>query len=329
MRRREFTIALAGAALICPLRAYSQKQDRRRIIGVLNGLSENDSEGRARVAAFQKGLNDLGLKDGSNIQIEYRWAGGDPNRLRASAAELVGQKPDVLLAAAASALVALRRETSTIPIVFAQVSDPVATGFVASLARPGGNITGFATSEYGLASKWLELLKLLAPSITRVAAVYQPGAPQTAGLLREIEAVARSFDVSFSSVAVRNANEIENTITALAREPNSGLVIPPSPLIATYRDLLIGAVSRSSLPAVFPYRYFVIRGGLASYGPDNHDLYRRAASYVDRVLRGEKPSELPIQLPTKYELVINLKVAKALGLPVPLALQASADEIIE
>jgi putative ABC transport system substrate-binding protein len=300
-----------------------------RRVGVLNGLAETDPEGQARVAAFKKGLQQLGWKDGDNIRIEYRWAGGDPARLRAYAAELVRTRPDVILAAAASALAPLRQESRTVPIVFAQVTDPVALGFVVSLARPGGNITGFATSEHGLAVKWFELLKELAPSVTRVSAIYQPGRPQTAGLVREIEAAARSFNIDMSNAVVRDYPEIERAIAAFAREPNGGLVLPPSPLIATHRDKIVRLVAQPRLPVVYPYRYFVAGGGLASYGPDNHDLYRRAASYVDRILKGEHPGDLPVQLPTKYALIINLKTAKALGLTVPLALQASADEVIE
>jgi putative ABC transport system substrate-binding protein len=315
--------------IFCPHAARAQQAERVRRIGVLNGLAETDPEGQARVASFQKGLQDLGWKDGGNVQIEYRWAGGDPARLRAYAAELVGLKPNVILAAAASALRPLQRETLTIPIVFAQVTDPVALGFVASLARPGGNITGFATSEHGLAGKWMELLKQIAPGVTRVCAIYQPGTPQTAGLLREIGAAARSFDVELSTVAVRDATEIKRAVGVFARQPNSGLIIPPSPLIATHRDMIIELAERQRLPVVYPYRYFVTRGGLTSYGPDNHDLYQRAASYVDRILKGEKPSDLPVQLPTKYELVLNLKTAKALGLAVPATVLLRADEVIE
>jgi putative ABC transport system substrate-binding protein len=328
MRRRQFITLLAGAAT-WPLVAGAQQPGRTRLIGVLSGLAEGDSEGQARIAEFQNGLQRLGWKDGGNVRIEYRWAGGDTARLRGYAAELVGLKPDVILAAAGSALAPLRRNTSTIPIVFAQVADPLGAGIVASLARPGGNVTGFATAEYGLAVKWLELLKQIAPSITRVAVIHQPGLPQTAGLLQEIEAGALALDVELSTVAVRNYGEAEQGIATFARKPNGGLIIPPSPLIATHRDRIIAFASQQRLPVVYPYRFFVTSGGLASYGIDNHDLYRRAASYVDRILKGERPGDLPVQLPTKYELVINLKAAKALGLEVPIALLSRADELVD
>jgi putative ABC transport system substrate-binding protein len=226
------------------------------LVGVLSGLSEKDPEGQARIAAFAKGLRELGRIDGGNIRIEYRWAGGDTKRLRAYAAELVGLKPDVLLAAAGSALGPLRHETRNIPIVFAQVSDPVAAGIVASLARPGGNITGFATTEYGLAAKWVELLKQIAPQVARVAVVYQPALPQTSGLLREIEAGARSFGLQVSTAAVGSRTDIESAIAGFAQEPNSGLVLPPSPLIATNRDMIIALLARERMPAVYPYRFF-------------------------------------------------------------------------
>ncbi|MEX2034754.1 MAG: ABC transporter substrate-binding protein [Xanthobacteraceae bacterium] len=331
MQRRQFITVIGGVAAASTFShvAVRAQQTRMRRIGMLSALSEHDPEGQARLTAFQQGLQQLGWKIGENVRIDHRWAGGSADRLRVLAAELVRSKPDVILAAATSALAPLRRETRTIPLVFAQVSDPVALGFVASLARPGGNITGFATSEHGLAVKWLELLKQIAPSIARVGVIYQPALPQTAGYLHEIEAGAPSLKVQVSTAAVRDRTEIERAIATFAREPNCGLIMPPGPVLATHRDAIIGLAAQRRLPAVYPYRFFVTSGGLASYGIDNHDLYRRAAGYVDRILRGENPAELPVQHPTKFELVINLKTAKALGLDPPMALLARTDEVIE
>jgi putative ABC transport system substrate-binding protein len=300
-----------------------------RRIGMLSGLAETDPEGRSRLAAFQQGLQQFGWKIGDNVRIDARWAGGKADRLRAYAAELVASRPDVILAAAGSALAPLRQETHTIPIVFAQVADPVAVGYVASLARPGGNITGFATAEHGLAVKWVELLKQIAPSIARVAILYQAALPQTMHYLQEIETGARSFNMNVSTAAVGDRGEIERAIAKFAREPNCGLVLPPAPVIATHRDVVIGLVAQHRLPTVYPYRFFVDGGGLASYGIDNHDLYRRAASYVDRILKGEKPADLPVQQADKYQLVINLKAAKTLGLDPPISLLARTDVVIE
>jgi putative ABC transport system substrate-binding protein len=226
-------------------------------------------------------------------------------------------------------LAPLRRETRTIPIVFAQVSDLVGAGIVASLARPGGNITGFATTEYGVAVKWVELLRQLAPQVARLAVIYQPALPQTAGLLREIDAGALSFGLQVFAAAAHNRSDIESAITAFAREPNGGVILPPGPVIAAHRDMIIALLARYRMPAIYPYRFFVTGGGLASYGIDNHDLYRRAAHYVDRILKGERPGDLPIQLADKYELVINVKTARALGLEVPVTLLARTDEVIE
>jgi putative ABC transport system substrate-binding protein len=328
MRRRDLFGVLIGATA-WPVAGRAQRPGRPQLIGALSGLSEHDPEGQARIAAFRNGLRDLGWTEGGNVRIEYRWGNGDMARLRAHAAELVSLRPDVILAAAASALGPLRRETRDVPLVFAQVTDPVALGLVASLAHPGGNITGFATSDQGLAAKWLELLKQLAPGVGFAAVIYQPGAPQTTTLLHEIQASARSFHVELATVAVRDEAEIKTAIARFAGRANGSLVIPPSPLIATHRDTIVRLASHHRLPAVYPYRYFVTRGGLISYGPDNHDLYRRAASYVDRILKGEKPGDLPIQFPIKYELVLNLKTAKALGLEVPDRLLAVANEVIE
>ena len=330
MRRREFITLLGGAAVAWPLAAWAQQPERMRRIGVLIGVAESDQEGQARVAAFRKELQKLGWTEGSNVRIDYRWPAADANRLREDAADLVGLTPDVILVNPSAALTALLRETHTIPIVFVQIGDPVGQGFVASLARPGGNITGFATSEFALGGKWLELLKEIAPRIGRVAVIYDPANPNWAGYLREIETGAPSFGVQVSPLPVRDAAAIERAIEAFAGEPNGGLiVVPGAPSPTVHRQLIIALASRHRLPAIYPFRFFVTSGGLASYGVNSVELYRRAASYVDRLFRGEKPSELPIQLATKFELVINLKTAKALGLTMPPTLLTRADEVIE
>jgi putative ABC transport system substrate-binding protein len=327
--RREFITLLGGAAAAWPLAARAQQPDRVRRIGVLVNLAEGDSEGQARVAAFREALGKLGWTEGRELQIDYRWFAGDPDRARAYAAELVKLKPDVIFAASSSSLAALQRETRSLPIIFAQVADPVAAGFVASMARPGGNITGFAQFEYAIGAKWLELLKQIAPQVTRVAIIYDPANPETKEYLPVIEAAARSFGVQASISAVRDTAEIERVIEEFAREPNGGLIPLPSPLMAVHRDLIISLARRHRLPNVFALRYYPMAGGLASYGTDNIELYRRAASYVDRILKGEKPGDLPIQQATKFELVINLKTARELGLDPPISLLARTDEVIE
>jgi putative tryptophan/tyrosine transport system substrate-binding protein len=326
--RREF-IAILGSAAAWPLAAHAQQRERMRRVGVLVNLAEGDSEGQARVAAFREALGKLGWTEGRELQIDYRWFAGDPDRARAYAAELVKLKPDVIFAASSSSLAALQRETRSLPIIFAQVADPVAAGFVASMARPGGNITGFAQFEYAIGAKWLELLKQIAPQVTRVAIIYDPANPETKEYLPVIEAAARSFGVQASISAVRDTAEIERVIEEFAREPNGGLIPLPSPLMAVHRDLIISLARRHRLPNVFALRYYPMAGGLASYGTDNIELYRRAASYVDRILKGEKPGDLPIQQATKFELVINLKTARELGLDPPISLLARTDEVIE
>jgi putative ABC transport system substrate-binding protein len=274
-------------------------------------------------------LLEHGWVEGRNLEIDFRWGGADPSRKRGYAAELVALNPDVIFAAPSSALAEVQRATRTIPVVFAQVSDPVGAGFVTSLAHPGGNITGFGLFEFAIGAKWLELLKQIAPSVTRAAVIYDPATPNATGFLTLIEAAGRSFGVDVLVHAVRNTSEIEGVISALAAEPNGGLIAIASALVTEKRDLIISLANRSRLPAIFSLRYYAEAGGLASYGVDNHDLYRRAGSYVDRIFRGEKPSDLPVQEATKFQLVINLKTAKALGLTVPPALLAAADEVIE
>jgi putative ABC transport system substrate-binding protein len=329
LRRREFIAFLGGAAAAWPLAARAQQSDKVRRIGVLLPWPENDLEAKARVAAFREGLHKLGWTEGRNVRIDYRWAGDDADRLKAYAAELVGMAPDVILAGAQTAMSALYRETPTIPIVFAQVGDPVGQGFVASLARPGGNITGFVSIEYAIGVKWLELLKQIAPRVVRVAVIYDPANPSWGGYLREIEAGVPSFGVQLFPSAVRDAEAIERAIDAFAGEPNGGLIVLPSPVSVAHREQIIALAAKHRLPAVYSFRFYVTSGGLASYGVDTIDLWRRAASYVDRILKGEKSGDLPVQQPTKFELVINLKTAKALGLDVPPMLLARTDEVIE
>jgi len=328
MRRREFITLIGGAAAAWPLVAGAQQTDHARRLGVLFS-TEADVEGQARVAALKLGLLEHGWVEGRNLEIDYRWGGGDPGRLRTYATELMALNPDVILAAPSAALAAVQRVTRTIPVVFAQVSDPVGAGFVASLAHPGGNITGFALFEFAMGAKWLELLKQIVPSITRAAVIYDPATPSATGFLPLIEAAGRSFGVDVFAHSVRDTKEIEGAISALASEPNGGLIAIASPLVTQQRDLIISLANKNRLPTIFAFRYYAEAGGLASYGVDNHDLYRRAGSYVDRILKGEKPSDLPVQEATKFQLIINLKTAKALGLTVPSALLAAADEVIE
>jgi ABC-type uncharacterized transport system substrate-binding protein len=328
VQRREF-ITLLGGAATWPLAARAQQPEGRRRIGVLMNLAERDPEGQARTGALREGLAKLGWTEGRELQIEYRWFAGDPDRARAYAAELVKLKPEVIFAGATPSVAVLQRETRSVPIVFAQVADPVGAGFVASLARPGGNITGFASFEYAIAAKWLELLKQIAPQVTRVAVIYDLTNPETKEYLPVIEAAARSFGVQVSISVVRNAAEIERAIEEFTRGPNGGLIPLPTPLMAVHRDLIISLAARHRLPNVYAWRYYAMAGGLASYGIDNIELYRRAASYVDRILKGEKPGDLPVQQATKFELVINLKTAKALGLDPPISLLARTDEVIE
>jgi putative ABC transport system substrate-binding protein len=300
-----------------------------RRIGVLMNLAADDPVSQARLAAFLQGLQQLGWTDGRNVRIDTRWGAGEADRFRRYAAELVALAPDVVLASSSPVVGALQHVTRTVPIVFAGVADPVGAGFVASLARPGGNATGFAAFEYGVSVKWLELLKQIAPGVTRVAVLRDSAIASGIGQFAAIQAVAPSFGVELSPVDVHDAGEIERAVAAFARGSNGGLIVPASPRQAVHRDLIITLAARHLLPAVYPFRYMVTDGGLVSYGPDLTDQYRRAAGYVDRILKGEKPADLPVQAPTKYELAINLKTAKALGVAVPLTLLSTADEVIE
>jgi putative tryptophan/tyrosine transport system substrate-binding protein len=329
MKRREFMTLLGGAAAAWPLVARAQETQRVRRIGVLMATAENDPETQQRLAALRDGLQKLGWTEGRNLRSKYRWGENDLDRMRTGAAELAALKPEVIFAAPTSALVAMRRATSTIPIVFAQVADPVAGGLVASNSHPGGNITGFATYEHAVGLKWVELLKQIAPQITRIAILYDPEQPAAAGYVAAIEAAARSFSVRVFPGAVHDAAAIERTIEVFAGEPNGGLILPPTAFTVAHRALIISLAMRYRLPNIFALRYNVVEGGLASYGVDNIDLYRRAAQYVDRILKGEKPGDLPIQFADKFELVINLKTAKALGLDIPIPVLARTDQVIE
>jgi putative ABC transport system substrate-binding protein len=329
MRRREFLCFLGGAAATWPVVARGQQGERMRRVGVLLSLTDSDPEGQLRLEAFQQGLANHGWIDGRNIQIVYRRASQSPERARAYAAELVAMNPAVIFAAPSFVVAALQRETRTVPIVFAQVNDPVGAGFVSSLARPGGNMTGFALVEFATGAKWVELLKQISPSVTRALVVYDTANPDSPGFLPMILAAGRSFGVDIFPAAVRDAEEVERAITDFARERDGGLIPIPGPAPVAHQDLIISLAKRLKLPNVYAYAYYTRKGGLASYGPDNIDGYRRAASYVDRILKGEKPSDLPVQQPTKFELVINLKTARALGLTVPPTLLARADEVIE
>jgi ABC-type uncharacterized transport system substrate-binding protein len=329
MRRREFIWLLGGAAAAWPLPLCAQQPRRVRRIGLLINLAADDPESQARRAAFQQELQHLGWTDGVNMRIIARWGAGDADRIRESAAQLVAFAPDVILATSSPALAALQQVTRTVPIVFASVVDPVGGGFVANLARPGGNITGFTLFEYGLSGKWPELLKQIAPGVTRAAVLRDATLKTAVGQFAAIEAVAPSLGLELSPFAVRDAGEIERAVTAFARGSNGGLIVTGSPLTAVQRDLIVTLAARYHLPAVYPFRYFASRGGLISYGPDSIAPYRRAASYVDRILKGEKPGELPVKAPSKYELVINLQPATALNLEVPPTLLARADEVIE
>ncbi len=329
MKRREFITLLGGAVAAWPVVARAQQPERVRRIGILLNASSDDPQYQAWVGAFLQALVLLGWTIGRNVRIDTRWAGANAAEIRRHAAELVALAPDVILAHGAGPVAALLQATRTVPIVFVAVIDPVGGGFVDSLARPGGNTTGFTLFEYGISGKWLELLKEIAPRVTRAAVLRNPAIASGTGQLGAIQAVAPSFGVELSPVNVRDAGEIERAVAAFARSPNGGLIVPASAAAQLHLDLIITLAARHKLPAVYADRIYVTGGGLISYGPDRIDQYRRAAGYVDRILKGEKPADLPVQTPTKYELVINLKTAKSLGLDVPSSLLARADEVIE
>jgi putative ABC transport system substrate-binding protein len=327
MRRREFIAGLGAAAW--PVMGSAQQGDRMRRIGVLMGGDENDPERNARLSALTQGLADLGWTDGRNVRLDVRWPGADPNRIRALAHELVGLQPDIILTGGTPATVAVQRETRTIPIVFASVGDPVASGLVARLDRPSGNLTGFAILEASLGGKWLELLSEIAPGLKRVAILFNPDTAPVSVYMPSLETAARSLKVVPITAPVRSDVDIEAAIIALGREPGGGLVTMPSAWTVGHRALIISGTARNNVPAVYSGTPFAREGGLLSYATDLVDMSRRAATYVDRILRGAKPSELPVQLPTKFEMVVNLKTAKALGLTVPQSILLTADEVIE
>jgi putative tryptophan/tyrosine transport system substrate-binding protein len=330
MKRRKFITLLGGAAAAWPLAARAQQPDRVRRIGILTYLASDDADAQSRNAAFLQGLQELGWAVGHNVRIDYRWGASnfDPERMRKGAAELVALAPDVVLAASVPIVLALQQVSRTVPIVFAAAIDPVGAGLVASLARPGGNATGFTMFEYGISAKWLELLKEISPGVKRVAVLREPtvaGIGQRAAM----QTAAPSFGVELQPIDARDVGEFERVLADFAGAPNGGLIVPLSTSAETHRMRIIALADRRRLPAVYPSRVDVALGGLISYGPDTVDRYRRAAGYVDRILKGEKPADLPVQAPTKYELVINLKTAKALGLTVPDSLLARANEVIE
>jgi putative ABC transport system substrate-binding protein len=325
IRRRELLTALGGAA-VWPISAHGQQSEGMRRIGVLTNLSENDPEGQRLVAVFKECLAQLGWNDGRNLRT--RWSAGDVERIRRYAAELVALAPDVILAYGGSVVGPLQQVSSTVPIVFPEVVDPVGAGFVTSLASPGGNATGFSLIDYGISGKWLQLLKQISPGITKAVVIRQPSSPGGGGQLGAIEAVALEFGVEVTPAGLRDAGEIERAV-AFAHEANGGLIVTLSPLATIHRDLIISLSAHYQVPAVYPLRYFPVDGGLISYGPDRLEPYQRATRYVDRILKGEKPADLPVQAPTKYELVINSKTAKALGIGIPPRLLALADEEIE
>ncbi len=328
MQRREFIGLLGGAAAAWPLAARAQPAERMRRIAVLTDLAENDTS-RQRVAAFVQGLADQGWREGRDVRIDIRWGANSPENSRKPAAELLALEPDVILTSASAAAATMQQMTSTIPIVFVLVVDPVAAGFVDGLARPGRNLTGFTLFEYSIGGKWLELLKEIAPKITRVAVLRDVGVAAGSGQFGAIQAAALSLGVELRPLGVRDADEIERGISAFAPGPNDGLLVTASPLASMHREKIIALAARHRLPSVFVYRHFVAAGGLVAYGPDLLSPMTRAASYVSRILKGEKAADLPVQAPIKYELVVNLRTAQALGLTVPPSLLARADEVIE
>jgi len=329
MRRREFMTLLGGAAAAWPLAAHAQQPEPMRRIGVLMNRAADDPEGQASVAAFRQALQQLGWSDGRNVRIDIGWGEDDVDRERKHAVELIALAPDIMLASGTLSLAAVQQVTRSLPIVFVNVIDPVGAGFVDTLARPGGNVTGFMNFEYSLSGKWLELLKQIAPSMTRAAVLKDPAFGVGSVQFGAIQAVAQSLGIEVSPINVRDAGEIERAIAAFARSANGALIVTSGVSASVHRDLIIALAARYKLPAIYANRANVTGGGLMTYGPDRVDQFRRAAGYVDRILKGEKPADLPVQAPTKFELVINLKTAEALGLTVPQTLLATADEVIE
>src|SRR6516162_5568981 len=329
MKRREFITLLGGAAVAWPIAARAQQADRMRRIGVVVVTKENAPETPPRAMAFRQALAKTGWSEGRNVVIDFRFGtGGDLNRMRAQAKELIGLTPDVIVAESTPAAVALHQETAAVPIVFLQVANPIGSGLVASLARPGANLTGFTNFEPTMGGKWLELLKEIAPGVTRAIAICNPET-HSEQYWQSVEAAAPSLAVKFKRAPVRDAAGIESAVARLAREPNGGVLVMPDSFTLAHRELIVALTARHRLPSISPFRVFTASGGLLSYGPDMVEVYWRVASYVDRILKGEKPADLPVQAPTKFELIVNLKTARALGLDVPWFLQQRADEVIE
>jgi len=329
MKRREFIALIGGVAVAWPLAARAQQIERMRRIGMLMNLAADDPESLRRITAFVQRLQQLGWTDGHNIRIDARWGAGDADRYRTLATELLALAPDVIVVATTSVTGVVRRATRTVPIVFVQVIDPVGGGFVDNLAKPGGNVTGFMQYEYAMSGKWLELLKEIVPQLTRVGVVRDPGDTSQIGQFAAIQSIAPSLGVTVTPISLHDAFEIERDVTAFARSANGGLIVPGSALATFNRTLIVTLAARNKLPVVYSNPVFVTDGGLMAYGPDRVDHYRLAAGYVDRILKGDKPADLPVQAPTKYELVINLKTAKSLGLDIPTIVLARADEVIE
>jgi putative ABC transport system substrate-binding protein len=330
VKRREFIALVGGGAAAWPLAAHAQQGERVRRIGVLMASSESDPMGQARIAALRQALAGLGWSEGGNLKIEWRWTGGDIDRVRDYAAELVRLAPDVIIANGTPSVAALKQATTTIPIVFSVVNDPVAQGFIASMAHPGGNVTGFSFLEYSMVGKSLEMLKQIAPGIVRAAVMFNPNTyPYYEIHLRSFETVAKSLSIELSGAPVRNRAQIEDAVAKLAQQPGSALLVTPDPFMNAHRGTVIRAAHQGGVPATYSYRQHVQEGGLMSYGPDSVDIFARSASYVDRILKGTKPADLPAEAPVKFELAINLKTAKALHLDVPPTLTALADEVIE
>jgi putative ABC transport system substrate-binding protein len=329
MRRRQLITLLGGAAVAWPLGTRAQQADRMRRVGVLSSLTADDPEGQTRMAVFREALQGFGWTDGRNLQIDLHWSGGDAEGLRSNAADLATHAPDVILGAGNSSIAALLQATRSVPVVFVTATDPVGAGFVNSLARPGGNATGFLAFDYSISAKWLELLKEVTPSLARAGVLRNPAIAAAIGQFAVIQAAAPSLRVEVSALNVHDTSEMESVVAAFARGTNVGLIVTASVLALRGRDLIVGLAAKHKLPAVYYGRHYVTAGGLISYGPDWPDQYRRAAGYVDRILKGEKPADLPVQAPTRYELVVNLKTARALGLTIPPSLLARADEVIE
>jgi putative tryptophan/tyrosine transport system substrate-binding protein len=332
--RREFVTLFGGVAMTpaipWPRAARAERHDRLRRVGVLMAMTGEDPEARRRIAAFEQGLRELRWHEGRNILIDYRWAADDPDRLRREAAALIAASPDVILANSTPVLAALRKESTTLPMVFVQVTDPVGNGFVPQLARPGGNVTGFTNFEFGIGGKWLQTLKEVAPALTQVAVVFNPQtAPFADAFMQPIEVAGRTFGVAATATPAGDAPAFEAAVNAFARAPNGGLIVLPDVSTVHHRELIIALAARHRLPAIYPYRFYAVSGGLISYGTDVPDVFRRAAAYVDRVLKGEKPGDLPVQAPARFETVVNLKTAKALGLESSPMLLARADELLE